>query len=127
MISEFITYLQGASLTPDVRYAFTTEPVRDYSDELPVIMVYPQAYSAAPSGADNFVIQDVEYSIVCLLGCAIEDWETLLDELRAAAMGWVLNDYDAMEMAGGEFSGFAGGYLWWEETFTARIRIRQST
>lgn len=126
MISEFITYLQGAGLTPDVRFAFTTEPVEDYSSEMPVILVYPQGYSASPSGFDNMVIQDVAEDVVCMLGCAVGDYETLLAELRAAVMGWVLGDYDAMELAGAEIIGINGGYIWWKETYVARIRIRQS-
>ena len=127
MIAEFITYLQGAGLTPDVRFAFTTEPVEDYSDELPVIMVYPMGEEPSPSSFDNVVIQDVAKDVACLLGCAVGDYEALLAELRAAAMGWVFGQYDAMEMSGASIVGIKGGYIWWQEVYTTRIRIRQST
>lgn len=126
MITEFITYLQGAGLTPDVRFAFTSEPIEDYSEELPVIMVYPTGYSASPSGFDNLVIQDVAVQVACLLGCHIDDYETYLTELRSAAMGWVDGDHDAMELAGAQIEGLKGGYIWWRESYSTRIRIRQT-
>lgn len=127
MITEFISYLQGAGLTPSVKYAFTSEPVEEYSDELPTIMVYPLSYSASESLADNLVIQDTQIQVACLLGCAIGSYESLLDELRAAAIGWVTGYHDAMELAGAEIVGLKGGYIWWREVYTTRIRIRQST
>lgn len=127
MISEFITYLQGASLTPAVRFAFTTEPIEDYSADLPVILVYPLGYDASQSLADNLVIQDVVVEVACLLGCAIADYETLLAELRAAAMGWVFGQHDAMELGGASIVGIKGSYIWWRETYSTRVRIRQTT
>lgn len=126
MIAEFITYLQGAGLTPAVQFAFTSEPLKDYSDDLPVIMVYPGGYSPQASGIDNFVVQATDVEIVCLLGCAIADYETLLDELRAAVIGWTHGYYDAFEMGGASIEGIKGGYIWWRETYTTRIHIRQT-
>lgn len=126
MIAEFITYLQGAGLTPAVKFAWTTEPVEDYSEELPVIMVYPQGYTPQPSGIDNFVVQSTDVEIVCLLGCAIADYETLLDQLRSKVIGYTQGYYDAMEMAGASIEGIKGGYIWWRETYTTRIHIRQT-
>lgn len=126
MIAEFITYLQGAGLTPGVRFAFTTEPIEDYSDDLPVIMVYPQDYSASENGADVLVVQAVTVQIVCLLGCAVADYETLLDELRAKAIGWVAGgSWDAMELASASIVGLQGGYIWWQEVYSVRGQIRQ--
>jgi len=127
MITEFITYLQGAGLTPTVKFAFTTEPVEDYEEEFPVIMVYPEGESPEASDADNFVIQNVTKGVVCMLGCAIADYEVLLAELRGAAMGWVFEYHDAMEMAGAQIIGIKGGYIWWRETYATEVRIRQST
>ena len=49
-----------------------------------------------------------------------------LDELRAAALGWVTGNYDAMELEGSTIEGLRGGYIWWRETYSTRIRIRQS-
>ncbi|MCB0249763.1 MAG: hypothetical protein KDI07_14410 [Anaerolineae bacterium] len=126
MISEFITYLQGAGLTPSVRFAFTTEPIEDYTDDLPVIMVYPLGYDASPSLADNLVIQDVALDVACLLGCEITDYETYLAQLRGAAMGWVQGQYDAMELSSASIVGIKGGYIWWQENYSSRIRIRQT-
>lgn len=131
MITEFITHLQTSSLRPRVELAFTAEPIEDYSEELPVILVYPLAYGAGDSIADNLVIQNTQMQIACLLGCAIDQYEDLLGELRAAAMGWVLNDgdahYDAMELEGATIEGLKGGYIWWREVYSVRIRIRQTT
>lgn len=126
MITEFITYLQGAGLTPSVEFAFTSEPIEDYSDELPAILVYPLADSASGNGADNLVIQAVSTQVVCLLGCAIADYETLKDELRAAVLGWVVGEYDAFEFAGSSIEGLKGGYIWWRETYSTQITIRQT-
>ena len=126
MITEFITYLQGAGLTPSVQFAFTAEPIEDYADDLPAILVYPLGDSPSASGADNLVIQDVQTSVVCLLGCDITDYETLKDELRAAVLGWVTGSYDAMELEGSSIEGLKGGYIWWKENYSTRIRIRQS-
>ena len=126
MIDEFITYLQGAGLTPDVRYAFTTEPIQDYSDELPVIMVFPMGYDAEASNADNIVSQTVNVEIACLLGCPIEEYETLLAELRAAVLGWEFTDHDAMELLRAEIEGIKGGIIWWTEVYLTRLYIRQT-
>ena len=126
MITEFITYLQGAGLTPSVEFAFTSEPIEDYSDDLPAILVYPLGDSASQSGADNLVVQDVRTEVVCLLGCSITTYETLKDELRAAVLGWVTGSYDAMELSSSSIEGLKGGYIWWRETYTTRIRIRQT-
>ncbi|MFT5766739.1 MAG: hypothetical protein ACI9DH_000558 [Halioglobus sp.] len=126
MITEFIAYLQGAGLTPSVQFAFTSEPIEDYTDDLPAILVYPTGDSASPSGADNLVIQAVSTEIVCLLGCAIGDYETLKNELRAASIGWVTGDYDAFEFAGSSIEGLKGGYIWWRESYSTRSTIRQT-
>jgi len=126
MITEFITYLQGAGLTPSVKFAFTTEPIEDYSSELPVIMVYPVGLSASVSGIDNLVVQDTTSTVACLLGCAVNEYETLLDELRAAAMGWVHGTHDAMELESAQIEGIKGGYIWWRESYSVRRRIRQT-
>ena len=127
MITEFITHLQSAGLTPSVQFAFTADPIDDYSDELPAILVYPQGDSASPSIGDNLVIQDFQSRIVCLLGCAVADYESLKSELRGAAMGWVHGNYDAMELNDSEIVGLKGGFIWWQETYSVRIRIRQLT
>ena len=127
MIAEFIDYLQYAGVTPRVLFAFTTDPVEDYTEELPVIMVYPQGYSAQPSEIDNMVVQAVDMEIVCLLGCKIEHYETLLAEMQAAVIGWTYEHYDAFELVGGSIEGINSGYIWWRETYTTRVQFRQST
>lgn len=126
MIDEFIAYLQGAGLTPKVEFAFTSEPIEDESIQLPAIMVYPLGDSASGSGADNLVIQAVSTQVVCLLGCKVGQYETLKNELRAAVLGWVTGDYDAFELSGSSIEGLKGGYIWWRETYTTRITIRQT-
>lgn len=127
MIAEFITYLQGAGLTPDVRFAFTSDPIADYSDELPVIMVFPGDHTVSPNGYDNLVTQEVTVQVVCDMGCAVASHEGLLAQLRGKAIGWVHGSYDAMELAQGAVLGVTGGYIWWREIYTTRVHIRQST
>lgn len=126
MIAEFITYLQGAGLTPTVQFAFTSDPVTDYSAELPVIMVFPGDHDAARSEVDIPVVNAVTQQVVCDLGCAIEDHEDLLAELRDAALGWVHGYHDALELGKGAVLGVTGGYIWWREIYITRVQIRQT-
>jgi hypothetical protein len=126
ILADFITYLQGAGVTPTVTYALTMEPIESYADELPVILVFPIKEDPLPSGFDNLVIQANDVHIGCFLGCAVEDYETLLAELRSKVIGWVTGHYDAFEMAGASIEGIKGGYIWWRETYVTRIQIRQS-
>jgi hypothetical protein len=127
MITELITYLQGVSaLTPSVRFAFTSEPVEDMSTGLPTIMVYPESYSAAASSTDNFINQTMTIDVVCLLGCAIDDYETYLGQLRSALIGWTTGDYDAFELSGASIVGIKGGYIWWKEVYSTREYLRQT-
>jgi hypothetical protein len=125
VINEFIAHLK-ANVTPDVRFALTTEPVENYDDELPVILVYPNDYAAEKSAADNMVVQSVDYNIACLVGCHIDDYEEVLQDLQQAAIGWVDGYSDAVELVGGAIEGIKGGYIWWKEMYTTRIQIRQS-
>lgn len=128
MITEFIAHLSGDSdVTPSVRYAFTTEPIDDMTDELPVIMVYPESYSASPSATDNFINQTMTVDVACLLGCAVADYETLLGELRASVLGLVINDSDAFELSGANIVGIKGGFIWWKEVYSTREYLRQTT
>jgi hypothetical protein len=129
MINEFIAYLQGAGLTPGVELAFTSDPIDDYSDQLPAILVYPSGTSANESIADNFTVQPTTESITCVLGCSIANWETLRAELRAAAIGWVNpgTQDDAMELTTGEVVGIRGGVIWWSESYSIRSRINQES
>lgn len=126
MITEFIEHLKISGVRPAVRLAFTTEPIEDYEDDLPVILPYPGGMSAERSIGDNCVVQNAGKSIVCLMGCKIEDHEILETELHAAALGWVLGIHDAMELSGVEIVGIKGGYVWSKITYYSAVRIRQS-
>lgn len=127
MIAEFITYLQGAGLTPQVRNAFTTDPVENYSDEFPVIMVYPLSAGSEPNAADNFLIQRITHQVVCLLGCSVNDHETLIAELRSSVLGWSpSSEWDVMEHESGNIEGIRGGYLWWRDVYSIWTQLRQT-
>lgn len=126
MITEFIDYLNGTTLKPQVELAFTMNPIEDYSEELPVILVYPLGSSGSPSGADNLVIQQASTDVVCLLGCAIGDYEALQIELQSAAVGWEAGgSYHAMEFSSASIEGLKGGFIWWREVYSVQHQIRQ--
>ena len=95
----FITHLQGAGLGVPVRAAFTTEPVTDYSEDFPVILVYPTADELAPSEADNFVIQQQTTQVAAMIGCKYSELSAVVLAFRAAAQGWVAGaPWDALEV-----------------------------
>jgi len=128
MISTFLTFLQSAGLTPTVKYAFTADPVNDYSEDLPVIMVYPEGFEASGNLTDNLVVQAITWEVVCLLGCKLDDFEALSLEMRQAIVGTSLTaNYDALEVTGASIVGLAGEYIWWREHYTTRIRFKQNT
>lgn len=129
MIDAFITHLQGAGLTPSVEYAFTSNPIEDYTDDLPAILVYPSGHSGGEALIAINARQQLTESVTCLLGCAITDWRTLLDELRAAAIGWVEpgTTYDSLYLSSGDVLGVSGGFIWWTETYTTDTHLVQST
>tara|TARA_R110001599_G_scaffold33832_5_gene108851 strand:+ start:3535 stop:3924 length:390 start_codon:yes stop_codon:yes gene_type:complete len=123
----FITHLQGAGLSAPVRNAFTTEPVENYQDEFPMIMVYPTADSLGENEANNIVIQPQTTEIAALIGCKLADLSTHVEQFRAASQGWVAgSNWDAMELSGGAIEGLRGEYIWWRETVTAQRSARQT-
>ena len=123
----FITHLQGAGLSAPVKPAFTSEPVTDYSDDFPVILVYPSADEFAPSEADNVVIQQQGSQVAAMIGCKYSDLSALVEEFRAASQGWVAGEpWDAMELQAGAVEGLRGEYIWWRETVTAQRSVRQT-
>jgi len=124
VILDFITYLQG-ELSQDVKYAYTSDPVEDVDEDLPIIFVYPGSFSASPSETDNYVRQLISEEVICLIGCPIADYESIRDQLRAAAIGWTHEEYDALELSGGETLNIAGGVIWVQETYMTRRIIRQ--
>ena len=123
----FITHLQGAGLGVPVRAAFTTEPVTDYSEDFPVILVYPTADELAPSEADNFVIQQQTTQVAAMIGCKYSELSAVVLAFRAAAQGWVAGaPWDSLELQGGAVEGLRGEFIWWRETVTAQRSVRQS-
>lgn len=123
----FITHLQGSGLGVPVRAAFTTEPVTDYSEDFPVILVYPTADELAPSEADNFVIQQQTTQVAAMIGCKYSELSAVVLAFRAAAQGWVAGaPWDALELQGGAVEGLRGEFIWWRETVTAQRSVRQS-
>lgn len=127
MITEFVTYLQGAGLTPRVELAFTMNPVEDYSKDLPVIAVYPLSTGSSENEGGNFVLQQKTHQVACLLGCAIADWESLTNELDAAAVGWQPNaSWDVMQHESSDIEGLQGGYIWWRNIYSIWSQIRKT-
>lgn len=123
----FITHLQGAGLGVPVRPAFTTEPVTDYSEDFPVILVYPTADEFGPSEANNFSIQQQATQVAAMIGCKYSDLSTMVLAFRAAAQGWVAGEpWDALELQGGAVEGLRGEFIWWRETVTAQRSVRQT-
>lgn len=127
----FLAHLQGAGLVAPVKNAFTTEPVENYDEEFPVVMLYPLSDTLSGNEYDNFVIQEENAEVVCLVGCEITELKARVLELRKAAVGWVPpsadgQEWDAMEGEGGNLEGLSGKYIWWRETFTARTQFRQT-
>lgn len=125
MIADFITYLNGV-MAPPVSYAWTSNPVEDESTELPAIFVLPASQSSAESEFDNFVRQEMVETVACLVGCKIENYETLRATLRTAVLGWTFEQYDAFEFESSETLDVKGGYIWTRELFTTRLLITQS-
>lgn len=125
MITEFIAHL-AANVTPAVHYAWTSDPVEETHEDLPAIYVAPGDYQAEESGADNTVRQRVTQTVICMLGCPIDEYETHIAELRAAALGWTFQHYDALELSGGETLGIVGGIIWIQETYTTRYLITEA-
>lgn len=128
MIQEFIQHLQ-AVVTPTVEYAYTANPVEDIDildPKLPAIFVYPGDYSAELSEIDNLVRQPIRENVACLLICRIADYETLRDELRAAALGWTFQQYDAFELLSGEVLDLSGGLIFVRETYTTQHIITET-
>jgi hypothetical protein len=128
----FLTHLQGAGLVAPVKNAFTTEPVENYAEDFPVVMLYPLSDTLGENGYDNLVIQEQIAEVVCLVGCKLTDLKARVLELRQAAIGWTPpaadgQEWDAMEGQGGNLEGLSGEYIWWRETFTVRTQFRQTT
>jgi len=128
---EFLAHLSAAGLTAPVVSAITTNPVENYSDDFPVVMVYPLSETLGENAYDNVVIQPLTTEIVCMVGCEFADLKSRVKELRNAAIGWVPDsadgqEWDAMEGVGGNLEGLSGKYIWWRETFTARTQFRQT-
>jgi len=129
--TAFIAHLEGAGLAAPVKNAFTTEPVENYDEDFPVVMVFPNSETFGESGYDNVTIQEQVAEVICMVGCELTDIEDRVRELRAAAVGWKHpnangQEWDAMEAGGGELIGLSGKYIWWRETFTARTQFRQT-
>lgn len=125
MITQFIAHLKDA-LTFKVIFAYTMDPVEQKSEEIPMLMVYPGSLGAEDSEVDNFVRQRVTLELVCLLCCAIDDYDTRIAELRAAALGWVNGNSDDTELSASETLNIVGDYIWVRETYTIQYHITQS-
>jgi len=124
VITELIAHIK-ASVSPRVEYAWTSDPVEETHDDMPVIFVAPGDYSADPSEYDNIIRQQVNDSVVCMLGCEIGQYEALRDEMRAAVLGWTHGQYDALELAAGEVLGISGSVIWIQETYSTRYLLTE--
>jgi hypothetical protein len=127
IFDDFLAHLRASGLTAPVSNAFTTEPVEDYNEEFPLVMLYPASDTFSENEANNFVIQQQTTEIVAMIGCKLVDLSVHIDEFRAAAQGWVAGaPWDALELQGGAIEGLRGEFIWWRETVTAQRSVRQS-
>lgn len=123
MIAEFIAHLD-AQLSIPVEYAYDANPVDAVAD-LPRLFVYPGDPSAEPSQTDNFVRQQLNEQVNCILVCKVADYETHIQAIRQAALGYTFGAYDAFEFSDGETLELKGGVISIRETYLTRHLITE--
>jgi len=111
-----------------ITHAQDQQPVDDLNSQTPLLGIFPGQDSTESDGTDFLESKMLTIVVLVHMVCLIEELDTLKPELRGAVIGWSPGaQYTDMELVSGELLQLKGGLVWWEEKYSTRRLIREST
>jgi len=129
MVEALIADVPTSSAFTTIEHSWSSEPTEIESDTYPALLVWPSNHIMADNEHDLIVSNMVAERYNVLIICDHVDLTDRLAEVRNVLQGWQYPDndeYDLMELLGGEVIQLNGNLIWWMETWFCRVELRQT-
>jgi hypothetical protein len=95
------------------------------SSDSPALVVFPGEETTEESDGDGFVSQMSTRHVHCVVFTEHANLDDHKDLIRAVAVGWQHNpQHNLMKLQGGAPFRQVGAFIYWLETYTARVFVR---
>ncbi len=131
-LTEYIARINAnVTLTTPAELAWTSEPVDEFSDDVPTILCYPDEQFSSQTQDSSVCRQKVSFLVTNLIIADLADLPGVIKELRATIVGWQ-PDSNSEEFKithrnipfAGMASPVKAGYAWWYEKYESSKLLR---
>lgn len=99
--------------------AWTSKPVENFDQETPACWYYLDGMQSEASPYMNETLQPGDFRIAVLIVCPVADIEGLIDEVKAALVGFEPTDgaWEAFEHLDGSALDINNSIIWWRDIY----------